>query len=107
MSEAPAPRCLCIVSGEPVQPAELLAELRTMVSTHERLEIIADRRRGESGSGTNPPSADRRRQPSVDVKVKKDGFAIVRYPPPPSPAEPLHNKAMPIRIRLAVFSVSL
>ena len=52
-----------------------------MVSTHERLEIIVDRRRGTSGSGTNPPSADRRRQPSVDVKVKMDGFAIVPYPP--------------------------
>jgi hypothetical protein len=53
-----------------------------MVSTHERLEIIVDRRRGKSGRGTNPPSADRRRQPSVDVKVQMDGFAIVPYPPP-------------------------
>lgn len=81
MSEPPAPRCLCIISGDPVRSAELLVALRTMAETHERLEIIVDRRRGESASVTDRPSADRRRQPSVDVQVKTDGFAIVPYPP--------------------------
>ena len=95
MSEPPAPRCLCIVSGDPVRSAELLAALDTMASTHERLEIIVDRRRGTSGSGTNPPSADRRRQPSVDVKVKMDGFAIVPYPPPALAGWPLDDEADP------------
>jgi hypothetical protein len=95
MSEPPAPRCLCIVSGDPVRSAELLAALGAMVSTHERLEIIVDRRRGTSGSGTNPPSADRRRQPSVDVKVKMDGFAIVPYPPPALAGWPLDDEADP------------
>ena len=95
MSKPPAPRCLCIVSGDPVRSAELLAALRTMVSTHERLEIIVDRRRGKSGSGTNPPSADRRRQPSVDVKVKMDGFAIVPYPPPALAGRPLDDETDP------------
>jgi len=104
MSESPASRCLCIVSGEPVESAELLAALRPIASTHERLEVIPDRRRGESGSGTNPPGADRRRQPSVDVKVKMDGFAIVRYPPPQAGRS--NDEALLNRIRLAVFSVS-
>jgi len=94
MSEPPA-RCLCIVSGDPVRSAELLAVLGTMASTHERLEIIVDRRRGKSGNGTNPPSADRRRQPSVDVKVKMDGFAIVPYPPPALAGWPLDDEADP------------
>jgi hypothetical protein len=102
MSEPPAPRCLCIVSGDPVRSAELLAALRTMVSTHERLEIIVDRRRVKSGSWTNPPSADRRRQPSVDVKVKTDGFAIVPYPPPALAGRPLDDEADPDESGLAV-----
>jgi hypothetical protein len=94
MSEPPA-RCLCIVSRDPVRSAELLAALGAMASTHERLEIIVDRRRGTSGNGTNPPSADRRRQPSVDVKVKMDGFAIVPYPPPALAGWPLDDEADP------------
>jgi hypothetical protein len=102
MSEPPAPRCLCIVSGDPVRSAELLAALRTMESTHERLEIIVDRRRGKSGSGTNPPSADRRRQPSVDVKVKMDGFAIVPYPPTALAGLPLDDEVDPDESGLAV-----
>ena len=104
MSESPSSRCLCIVSGEPVESAELLAALRPIASTHERLEVIPDRRRGESGSGPNPPWADRRRQPSVDAKVKMDGFAIVRYPPPRAGRS--NDEALLNRIRLAVFSVS-
>jgi hypothetical protein len=80
MSEPPAPRSLCIVSSDPVRSGELLAALRSMVDTHAGLEIIVDRRRGESGRATDPPPDDRRRQPFVDVKVKTDGFAIVPYP---------------------------
>ena len=83
MSEPPAPRWLCIVSGDPVRSGELLAALRSMVDIHERFEIIVDRRRGESDSATDQPQADRRRQPSVDVRLKLDGFAIV---PDPSPS---------------------
>src|SRR5262249_36231451 len=59
---------------------ELLAALSTMVDAHERFEIIVDRRRG---GVAHPPSANRRRQASVDVRLEMDGFAIV---PPPSPS---------------------
>jgi len=80
MSEPPEPRCLCIVSGDPVRSGDLLAALSTMVDTHERFEIIVDRRRGGVPIS---PSANRRRQASVDVRLEMDGFAIV---PPPSPS---------------------
>ena len=95
MSEPPAPRCLCIVSSDPVRSGELLAALRTRVDTHERLEVIVDRRRGESGSVTDPPSNDRRRQPFVDVKVKTDGFAIVPYSSSSPAGTALHEADQP------------
>src|SRR5262245_18986138 len=94
MSAPPAPGSLCIVSSDPVRSGELLAVLRTMVDSHAGLEIVVDRRRGESGRRPGSPSDDRRRQPFVDVKVKTDGFAIVPYPSasrvdaPPSEADP-------------------
>jgi hypothetical protein len=81
MSEPPAPRCLCIVSGHPVRSGELLDALRTMVDTHE-VEVIVDRRRREFNA-TDQQLAERRRQPSVDVRLKLDGFAMV---PDPSPS---------------------
>jgi len=80
MSEPPEPRCLCIVSGDPVRSGDLLAALSTMVDAHERFEIIVDRRRGGVRIS---PSANRRRQASVDVRLEMDGFAIV---PPSSPS---------------------
>ena len=80
MSEPPEPRCLCIVSGDPVRSGDLLAALSTMVDMDERFEIIVDRRRG---GGTISPSANRRRQASVDVRLEMDGFAIVPYSRPP------------------------
>src|SRR5262249_15504613 len=81
MSEPPAPRCLCIVSGDPVRSGELLDALRTMVDTHE-VEIIVDRRRGEFDTATEQPPPDGGRQPSVDARWKLEGSAMVRDPPP-------------------------
>src|SRR5262249_51198264 len=89
-----APQSLCIVSSDPVRSGELLAALRTKVDSPEGLEIVVDRRRGESGRASDSSSDDRRRQPFVDVQVKTDGFAIVPYPSasraaaPPSEADP-------------------
>ena len=102
MSEPPALRSLCIVSSDPVRSGELLVALRTSVDSHEGLEIVVDRRRGESGRAPGSPSDDRRRQPFVDVKVKTDGFAIVP-PPSASRAEAPLSEADPDRPELPLL----
>ena len=104
MSEPPALRSLCIVSSDPVRSGELLAALRTTVDSHEGLEIVVDRRRGESGRATGSPSDDRRRQPFVDVQVKTDGFAIVP-PPSASRADAPLSEADPDRPELPLLEV--
>jgi len=75
--ESPAPRHLCIVSGDPLRSRAFIAALHSAVSANGKLTIIVDRRRGGSGTATGRPQVDRRRRPHVDVKVKTDGFAIV------------------------------
>ena len=104
MSEPPALRSLCIVSSDPVRSGELLAALRTMVDSHEGLEIVVDRRRGESGCAPGSPSDDRRRQPLVDVKVKTDGFAILPSPSASRADGPL-SEADPDRPELLLLEV--
>jgi len=77
LPESPAPRTLCIISGDPLRSRTFVAALHSAVSANENLTIIVDRRRGGSETATNRPSVDRRRRPDVDVKVTTDGFAIV------------------------------
>ena len=102
MSEPPAPRSLCIVSSDPVRSGELLAALRAMVDSHEGLEVVVDRRRGESGRAPGSPSDDRRRQPLVDAKVRTDGFAIVPDPSASRADAPL-SEADPEQPELPLF----
>jgi len=75
--EFPAPRHLCIISGDPLRSRAFIAALHSAVSANGKLTIIVDRRRGGSETVTGRPPVDRRRRPHVDVKVKTDGFAIV------------------------------
>ncbi len=75
--ESPAPRTLCIISGDPLRSRTFIAALHSAVSANGKLTIIVDRRRGGSETATSRPPVDRRRRPDVDVKVKTDGFAIV------------------------------
>ena len=77
LPESPAPRTLCIISGDPLRSRTFVAALHSAVSANENLTIIVDRRRGGSETATNRPPVDRRRRPDVDVKVTTDGFAIV------------------------------
>ena len=75
--ESPAPRHLCIISGDPLRSRAFIAALHSAVSANGNLTIIVDRRRGGSETATGRPPVDRRRRPHVDVKLKTDGFAIV------------------------------
>jgi ElaB/YqjD/DUF883 family membrane-anchored ribosome-binding protein len=75
--ESPAPRHLCITSGDPLRSRAFIAALHSAVSANGKLTIIVDRRRGGSETATGRPPVDRRRRPHVDVMVKTDGFAIV------------------------------
>jgi hypothetical protein len=68
-------RSLCIVSGEPLRSGAIAA-LHAAVDENEEITIVVDRRKGGPGIATSRP-VDRRGRPSVDAKVKKDGFAIV------------------------------
>ena len=75
--ESPAPRHLCIISGDPLRSRAFIAALNSAVSANGNLTIIVDRRRGGSETATGRPPVDRRRRPHVDIKLKTDGFAIV------------------------------
>jgi hypothetical protein len=91
-SSYPAPRRLCIVSGDALASREFIAALRTVVGPDEKLQIIQDRRQGGSGAASARPPLERRRLPHVDALVKKDGYAIVPLPtsqPPHVPAPPI------------------
>jgi len=68
-------RSLCIVSGEPLRLGAIAA-LHAAVDENEEITIVVDRRKGGPGVATSRP-VDRRSRPSVDAKVKTDGFAIV------------------------------
>ena len=68
-------RSLCILSGEPLRLGAIAA-LHAAVDENEEITFVVDRRKGGPGVATSGP-VDRRIRPSVDVKVKADGFAIV------------------------------
>src|SRR5947209_470192 len=78
-------RRLCIVSSKPLLCSPFMAALRTVLTPHDALEIIVDRRRERVPTEARPnapeqPSVDRRRHPQVDRQVKIDGFASVPVP---------------------------
>jgi hypothetical protein len=68
-------RSLCILSGEPLRLGAIAA-LHAAVDENEEITFVVDRRKGGPGVATSRP-VDRRSRPSVDVKVKTDGFAFV------------------------------
>ena len=74
---SPAPKQVCIISGDPLRPRAFMAALDPALRANEELTIIVDRRRGGSGTAADRPRIERRRHPAVDAKVKADGFAIV------------------------------
>ena len=89
-------RRLCIVSSKPLLCGPFMAALRTVLTPHDELVIIVDRRRERVPTEARPdaadqPSIDRRRHPQVDRHLKIDGFAIV-----PAPAAGLKARRSPI-----------
>ena len=76
------PKRLCIVSRDRLVSGELLQALQLSLDPDDELEIIPDRRRADPSMGAEPdaaeqPSVDRRRDPHLDSRLKKNGFAIV------------------------------
>jgi hypothetical protein len=93
-------RRLCIVSSKPLLCSPFMAALRTVLTPHDALEIIVDRRRERAPTEARPnapeqPSVDRRRHPQVDRQIKIDGFAIV-----PAPAAGSRARRSPIALLL-------
>ncbi len=93
-------RRLCIVSSKPLLCSPFMAALRTVLTPHDALEIIVDRRRERVPTEARPnapeqPSVDRRRHPQVDRQIKIDGFAIV-----PAPAAGSRARRSPIALLL-------
>jgi hypothetical protein len=93
-------RRLCIVSSKPLLCSPFMAALRTVLTPHDELEIVVDRRRERVPTesrpdAAEPPSIDRRRHPQVDRNLKIDGFAIV-----PAPAAGLKARRSPISLLL-------
>src|SRR5437870_6346263 len=91
-------RRLCIVSSKPLLCSPFMAALRTVLTPHDALEIIVDRRRERVPTEARPntpeqPSVDRRRHPQVDRQVEIDGFAIV-----PAPAAGSRARRSPISL---------
>jgi hypothetical protein len=75
------PRCLCIVSRDPLRCSELVLSLQASLSPHEDLQIILDRRRDRTSTdarlGESERLVERRRHHHVDLALKRNGFAIV------------------------------
>jgi ElaB/YqjD/DUF883 family membrane-anchored ribosome-binding protein len=71
---SPAPNQLCIISRDPLQA--FIGALNPALRAGEEFTIIVDRRRADSENAARP-AIERRHRPSVDAKVKLDGFAIV------------------------------
>ena len=69
-------RCLCIVSRDSLHGRDFLAAVQASVRPEDHLEIVVDRRRGES-SGHWQGAEDRRKRPHVDLALQKHGVAIV------------------------------
>jgi hypothetical protein len=73
---ATQPARLCIISREPLRSGHFIAALQASLGPEDLLEIIIDRRHGES-SGEAPLTEDRRRQHQVALALEANGFAIV------------------------------
>jgi hypothetical protein len=71
---SPAPNQLCIISRDPLQA--FIGALNPALRAREEFTIIVDRRRADSENAARP-DIERRHRPSVDAKLKVDGFAIV------------------------------
>ena len=76
---ADQPTCLCIISGERIRGGDFIAALRASLRPHDQLEIIVDRRGGET-QGEWERAVDRRRRPQVDAALRTNGFAMVPAP---------------------------
>jgi hypothetical protein len=70
-----SPTRLCIVSRHPLRSGDFIAALQESLSPDDHIDIIMDRRRGESSWA--PDSKEDRRQRHVDRALEADGFAIV------------------------------
>jgi hypothetical protein len=71
---SPAANQVVIISSDPLRA--FIAALSPALRAREEFTIIVDRRRADSENGARP-AIERRHHPSVDAKVKTDGFAIV------------------------------
>ena len=69
-------RRLCIISRDPLRSGDFIAALRASLRSEDHLEILTDRRHGES-SWQPDLKEDRRRQRQVDLALEANGFAIV------------------------------
>jgi hypothetical protein len=80
------PTRLCVVSRDRLRSGAFIAALRASLRPEDQLEIIMDRRHGES-SGESDPKEDRRRQRRFDLALEANGFAIV-----PAPVDPTKDR---------------
>ena len=71
---SPAANQVFIISSDPLRA--FIAALTPALRAKEEFTIIVDRRRADSENAARP-AIERRHHPSVDAKVKTDGFAIV------------------------------
>ena len=71
---SPAANQVFIISSDPLRA--FIAALNPALRAKEEFTIIVDRRRADSENAARP-AIERRHHPSVDAKVKTDGFAIV------------------------------
>src|SRR4029453_7691635 len=75
---SPAVNQVVIISSDPRRA--FIAALSPAVGAREGFTIIVDRRRADSENAARP-AIERRHRPSVDAKLKIDGFAIVPLAP--------------------------
>ncbi len=80
---SPATNQVCIISRDPLRA--FIAALNPALRGCEELRIIVDRRRADLENVAARPATERRHHPSVDAKVKADGFAIVPVLTPGDP----------------------
>jgi hypothetical protein len=67
------------VARDRIRGNDFIAALEASLRPNEQLEIIVDRRSGESSDRWDP-SVERRRRPQVDLALKENGFAVVPAP---------------------------
>jgi hypothetical protein len=85
-SVSPVPNQVCIISRDPLQA--FIAALNPTLRAREELTIIVDRRGAGLENVAARPAIERRHHPSVDAKVKTDGFAIVPLSTTEDPRNP-------------------